>query len=214
MQNVINNRNFQQRIRRAHIAREIVEVVLLVAVITIAIKVSIETYSIADNFMEPNYKQGQLVMANRFAYAFGSPQRGDVVVFSYPYDTSKTFITRIIGVPGDTITLDPLIVKLNDKLLAEPYINQPTNPTAEECVLGKDDYFAMNDNRKASSDSRTWGVLNRKYIIGKATFIYWPFPIKGIDTYSDTFKDIPTHQPPNQSYLKGNPTAPVGNCKS
>jgi signal peptidase I len=199
----------QAKVRRAHITREIIEVLLLIIVITAAIKLSIDTRVIQEQSMLPGIKPSQLVMVNKLAYVFGSPQRGDVIIFNYPYDTNQVFIKRIIGVPGDTLVITPNSVTVNDHQLNEgSYISQPVNRQVRQCHLGREDYYVMGDNRPVSEDSRAWGVLNKKYIIGKVTFVYWPLnAIHGIDTHSNVFSSIPNKTPPSFSSNVGSKTA-------
>jgi len=191
--------------------REVIEVVLLVAVISLSIRLTIATQRVVGPSMEPNFHQDQLVMVNKLAYIFGSPQRGDVIVFYYPNDTSQIFIKRIIGLPGDTIQVTPGTFSVNDHLLSEKYISSPVSSQVRTCKLGKDNFYVMGDNRPVSDDSRTWGVLDRKYIIGKVTFTYWPFKdLHGINTYSDTFSGIATRTPPAKS--SGNTAGTPDSC--
>lgn len=186
----------EKKIRQAHIAREVIEVVLLVLVISFAIKLSIDTRTIIGDSMKPSLPPGQLVMVNKIAYVFGSPQRGDVIVLYYPLDTSQAFIKRIVGLPGDTIQVSPTNVTVNGHLISEPYILEPVNSTVGTVTLGPSEYWVMGDNRRVSCDSRSWGVLDRKYIIGKVTFVYWPAKdIHGVNTHSDAFTQISDVKP-------------------
>jgi signal peptidase I len=213
MQHIMDDTTHKKSAQYLRIGRELIELIILVVLITTAIRITIETRSITQQSMEPNYEQGELVVINKLAYTFGFPQRGDVIVFHYPLDPEQPFIKRIIGIPGDTVTIDAKTISVNDHILTEPYIRQTVNKASGVCQLGKDDYFVMGDNRPVSVDSRSWGVLNRKYFIGKVSFVYWPAnSIRGINTYSDTFKDILSHQPPDKSHLVSNPAAPAGNC--
>jgi signal peptidase I len=214
MQHIMDDTISQKSAQYLRIGREVIELIILVVLITTAIRITIETRSITQQSMEPNYEQGELVVINKLAYTFGFPQRGDVIVFHYPLAPEEPFIKRIIGIPGDIVSVDATGVTVNDHKLTEPYIKQAINRSVGICQLGKDDYFVMGDNRPVSVDSRTWGVLNRKYFIGKVSSVYWPASsIRGINTYPDIFKDIPSNQPPDQSRTISNPTALAGNCK-
>jgi signal peptidase I len=188
------------RIRRAHIIREVVEIILLVAIVFTAIKLSIDTREVQETSMLPNYHSGDKFIANKLAYVFGSPQRGDVIVFYYPADPSHVLIKRIIGIPGDTLVITPTTVSINGHVLDEPYISSPGNPTVGQITLGANQYFVMGDNRPISCDSRSWGPLPRNDIIGKVTLVYWPLnTIRGVNTYSSVFSGIPTRAPPAQT---------------
>ena len=124
--------------------------------------------------MDTTFANGQYLIVDQLTYHFNDPQRGDVVIFRYPRDPSKFFIKRIIGVPGDTVSIaDATITIKNEEyptglVLDEPYI-QTMDPAAPQVeVLGPREYFVMGDNRNFSSDSRAWGVLQEERIIGRA----------------------------------------------
>jgi signal peptidase I len=190
----------EKKMRRAHITREVIEVILLVVVISVAIKLSIDTRFVEGDSMEPSLPPSQLVMVNKLAYLFGSPQRGDVIVLYFPLDTTKQFIKRIIGVPGDTIDLSPTEIKVNGHPIAEPYVTKEINSQVGSVTLGPDQYFVMGDHREVSCDSRSWGPLPKSDIIGKVTLIYWPLnKIHGVNTYESTFSGIPDEKPTKPS---------------
>jgi signal peptidase I len=107
-------------------------------------------------------------------FLFHGPERGDVVVFRYPRDPSRDFIKRIIGVPGDTVSIANGVVSVNGTVLEENYINGGANTDMETKVVPEGSYFVMGDNRPNSSDSRNWGFVPEENIIGKAMFSYWP----------------------------------------
>lgn len=118
---------------------------------------------------------GQRLLVNKFLFHFTSPKPGDIIVFRYPANPREDFIKRVIGVGGDTIGIVDGKVIVNDQPLKEPYLTEPTygNHTVE-VPPGK--IFVLGDNRNNSRDSRypDVGMLSRKDIIGKASFIYWP----------------------------------------
>jgi signal peptidase I len=123
--------------------------------------------------MEPNLHDGQFVLVNKLAYRWKYPQRGDVIVFYYPLDPSRRFIKRLIGLPGDVVTIRAGEVYVNGEQMIEPYASSPT--TQEDTWrIGPSETFVMGDNRDDSSDSRRWGPLPLNEIIGKALFAYWP----------------------------------------
>ncbi len=186
----------EKKMRRAHITREVIEVILLVVVISVAIRLSIDTRFVEGDSMEPSLPPSQLVMVNKLAYLFGSPQRGDVIVLYFPLDTTKQFIKRIIGVPGDTISLTPSGVSVNGHPLSEPYITKEQNNQVGTITLGPNQYWVMGDHREVSCDSRSWGPLPRSDIIGKVTLVYWPLnKIHGVNTYESTFAGISDQKP-------------------
>ncbi len=124
--------------------------------------------------MEPNLHNGQYIIINKLVYDLRAPQRGDVVVFQYPHDPSRDFIKRIIGVPGDQVTIERGTMYINGKKVEEPYIGQPGSYSGSWEVM-PGEYFVLGDNRNNSSDSHSWGVLPAENMIGRAWVIYWPF---------------------------------------
>ena len=132
--------------------------------------------------MMPALVDQERIFINKFVYHAESIERGDMVVFWYPRDPSKSFIKRVIGLPGDTIAIDRGTVIVNGTPLKETYVppqyedQQSMPPT----VVQPDDYFVLGDHRTASSDSRAWGTVPRRYIYGKAVFVYWPLDKLGV----------------------------------
>ena len=126
--------------------------------------------------MAPLLSDQERIFINKFVYHFEPIERGDVVVFWYPLDRSKSFIKRVIGLPGDTIEIRDGRLYLNGQEMSEPYV--PSNYLDESSyaarTLGPDEYFVMGDHRDSSNDSRMFGPVPRQYIYGKAVFAYWP----------------------------------------
>ena len=116
------------------------------------------------------------IFINKFVYRFEEIERGDVVVFWYPLDRSKSFIKRIVGLPEDTVEIRNGQVYVNGKLLAEPYVPADAADfgTLAPVRVPKGEYFVMGDHRTSSNDSRIFGPVPRKFIYGKAVFAYWP----------------------------------------
>lgn len=132
--------------------------------------------------MEPNLENGDYLLVDEISYRFRESERGDIVVFRYPYDTSQFFIKRIIGLPNETVEIRNNIVKIykddkaNGTVLDEPYLPFSQKTLVDTVVKLKDkEYFVMGDNRLQSSDSRKWGSLDKKYIVGRAFVRLWPF---------------------------------------
>ena len=142
--------------------------------------------------MSPNFHTGQYLIVNELFYHFHAPARGDVIVLRYPLDTSRFFIKRIVGMPGDKIAIHDGSVYItnaanpNGYKLVEPYEQQPTFPVGNynNLTLGPDQYFAMGDNRSGSSDSRSWGILPRKDIVGHVALRLFPISTAAIDPAS------------------------------
>ncbi len=132
--------------------------------------------------MQPTLSDKERIFINKFTYQFGlgGIERGDTVVFRYPDDISKSYIKRIIGIPGDRIRIDSGQVFVNDQALVEDYVEEdfrdqiswPSNH--RDCVVPPREYFVLGDHRSSSSDSRSWGFVPRENIYGKAVFAYWP----------------------------------------
>jgi len=130
--------------------------------------------------MQPTLQNEERIFINKFTYRFGlgDIERGDTVVFWYPEDRTKSYIKRVIGLPGDRIRIDSGQVYVNDHpmdFVPDGYkdsVSWPRVPVDQ--VVPPDKYFVLGDNRSSSSDSRSWGYVPRDYIYGKAVFIYWP----------------------------------------
>lgn len=134
----------------------------------------LQPYTISSNSMEPTLEQGDHILVNRLAYQFGSPTRGDIVVFAYPKDTSRTFVKRVIAIEGETVELKGNQVYVNGVLVQEPYLKEGDYPPFEPETIPANNVFVLGDNRKESGDSREWGLLPQGYIIGKGSLVYSP----------------------------------------
>jgi signal peptidase I len=128
--------------------------------------------------MMPTLTDQERIFINKFTYHYGlgGIERGDMVVFKYPLDTSKSYIKRVVGVPGDVVKIVKGQVYVNDVALAEDYVPEEYRDHASWTgdPVPKDKYFVLGDHRSSSNDSRAWGWVDRKYIYGKAVFVYWP----------------------------------------
>ena len=128
--------------------------------------------------MMPTLTDQERIFINKFTYHFGlgDIHRGDMVVFWFPLDPSKSYIKRVIGVPGDTVSIDAGQVSVNGHALNEDYVPEEYRDRVswEEHRVPEGEYFVLGDHRSSSSDSRTWGFVRREAIYGKAVFVYWP----------------------------------------
>ncbi len=126
--------------------------------------------------MLPGLQDQERIFINKFVYNLEAIQRGDIVVFRYPRDPSKSYIKRVVGVAGDRIRIDHGRVYVNGDLLDEPYVPADYADTRSmpDIVVPPDSYFVLGDHRSLSSDSRDFGSVPRRYIFGKAEFVYWP----------------------------------------
>lgn len=144
-----------------------------------------QPFIVSGSSMVPTFQNSQYLIVDQISYRFEHPKRGDVIVFKYPNDTSKFFIKRVIGLPGETVfineekvsveTIDGTIINLD-----EPYVkNESKNNLRID--IGETEYFVMGDNRAASSDSRYWGNLDENFIVGKAFIRLLPFNTFGLN---------------------------------
>jgi signal peptidase I len=126
--------------------------------------------------MLPRLEDRDRLFINKFVYHIAAIEHGDVVVFRYPRDPEKSYIKRVIALPGDTLRIDRGRVYVNGTLLHEPYVPQEYRDTRSltEMVIPAESYFMMGDHRSISSDSRDFGPVDRSLIYGKAVFVYWP----------------------------------------
>ena len=126
--------------------------------------------------MMPGLEDQERIFVNKFVYRWEPIQRGDIVVFRYPRDTSKSYIKRVIGVAGDRIRIEDGLVYVNGEALDEDYVPSDYADTRSygEVVVPPNSFFVLGDHRTMSNDSRDFGTVNERYIYGKAVFGYWP----------------------------------------
>jgi signal peptidase I len=156
--------------------------ILLAVVIAILMVVFLyQPVKVEGTSMQPELVDQERIFVNKFVYHFEEIHRGDIVVFWYPKDPSKSFIKRVIGIPGDVVSIKNGRVYVNAQLLEERYVPRSYQdldsfPTVR---VKEDHYYVLGDHRNASNDSRSWGLVPRKYIYGKAVFRYWPMEKAG-----------------------------------
>ncbi len=126
--------------------------------------------------MLPHLEDHDRLFINKFVYRFTAIQRGDVVVFHYPRDPEKSYIKRVIALPGDRLRIDRGDVIVNGRPINEPYVPEEYRDakSMSEMTVPAESYFMMGDHRSISSDSREFGPVARDLIYGKAVFVYWP----------------------------------------
>jgi signal peptidase I len=164
--------------------REIGETLFIAGLLFLAVNLVTARIKVEGSSMEPSMHNGEFVVINRLAYRWTDPQRGEIVVFRYPLDPERRFIKRIIGLPGDNVSVHQGAVYVNGIPLDEPYISAPPMYDGEWTVEdGR--YFVLGDNRNNSSDSQNWGSLASENIIGKAVIVYWPLNELGIIPHYD-----------------------------
>jgi signal peptidase I len=155
-----------------------------VAVISLAVVLVVRNFVIQPFFVDgtsmvPNFQDGDYLIIDELTFRFRQPQRGEVIVFKFPQNESSYFIKRIIGLPGDTVEIKNGVVSVSNAespdgiQLAENYLISKT-PGDVKTILQKGEYFVLGDNRTMSYDSRSWGVLPSKNIVGLVRLRLWP----------------------------------------
>ena len=171
-------------------AKSITRDIIFAAVMAVLIVVFVvQPVKVEGTSMQPRLENDERIFVNKFDYTFWSIERYDIVVFWYPDDPSKSFIKRVIGLPGESVDTDSLgHITINGQQIDESFLAPERNQVARarwnQCEFTKGHpvsvkphyYFVMGDNRDASNDSRSWGLVPEKYIYGKAMFRYWPLP--------------------------------------
>src|SRR3954452_1096826 len=152
------------------------DIVISAAVSILIITFLYQPVRVEGTSMLPRLEDHDRLFINKFVYRISSIHRGDVVVFHYPRDPEKSYIKRVIGLPGDRIYIDRGRVILNGKPLRESYVPEEFRDSRSmaDLVVPEDTYFMMGDHRSISSDSREFGPVDRDLIYGKAVFVYWP----------------------------------------
>lgn len=171
---------------------ELARVVVIAFVVMIGFRFFVaEPFIVSGSSMVPNYHNREYLVVNKMEYRTEEPERGDVVVFRYPKDTSQYFIKRIIGLPGEKVKVEGgrVYVYNNEHpegaVVEEPYLpaQDVTLGKSDIVTLGSDEFYVLGDNRLASSDSRVWGVLPRKDIVGTAWLRVFPLNSFGITKF-------------------------------
>ncbi|MEI8249319.1 MAG: signal peptidase I [Candidatus Taylorbacteria bacterium] len=166
-----------------HVIREWIQVIVIALAIALPVRYFIaEPFIVSGASMDPTFSTGQFLIVDRLSYHFAEPQRGDVIVFRYPNNPSVYYIKRIIGLPGETVTITNGIVTITKPedtaftsahphglTLDQSYVDvSHASHDTSKATLTPGNYFVMGDNRSQSSDSRFWGPLDQKFIIGRA----------------------------------------------
>jgi signal peptidase I len=158
------------------------DIVISAAVSVLIITFLYQPVRVEGTSMLPRLEDHDRLFINKFVYRISSIHRGDVVVFHYPRDPQKSYIKRVIGLPGDRLSIDHGRVWLNGKLQRELYVPDEFRDARSmaELVVPEEAYFMMGDHRSISSDSREFGPVDRDLIYGKAVFVYWPTRDAGV----------------------------------
>lgn len=169
------------------ITRDIIFAAVMAVLIVVFV---VQPVKVEGTSMQPRLENDERIFVNKFEYTFTSIKRGDIIVFWFPDDPTKSFIKRVIGLPDDSIDMDAGgHLMINGQPVEEPYLAPERNQAARsrwnqgpfttpghQVRVKSHYYFVMGDNRDASNDSRSWGLVPEKYIYGKAMFRYWPLP--------------------------------------
>ena len=162
--------------------KELVQILLISLLIIIPIRYYIiQPFSVKGVSMEPNFQNGDYLLVDELSYHLRPPQRGEVVVFRFPREPHEFFIKRIIGLPGETVKIVKNQIFIYNKKhpngfqLKESYLPPEPFLGNQTVKLKQNEYFVMGDNRSHSYDSRAWGPMVRKYLIGRVLVRLWPF---------------------------------------
>lgn len=154
--------------------KEIATFLVLAVVIVLPIRLFVaQPFVVEGESMYPTFDSGDYLIVDELSYRFSEPQRGDVIVFRYPGNESIFYIKRIIGLPGETVSIDRGAVSITREdgtviSLEEPYVISEDATYTTRTIIGSGEYFVMGDNRPRSSDSRVWGLLQEDEIMGRA----------------------------------------------
>ena len=188
----------------ARVGREIIEAVVLAALVFMLLQVTVRNFKVDGSSMDPTLEDGQYLLVNRLVYlrveldrlakivpfwtadegssrhAIHAPKRGEVIVFEFPdsnpNNPRKDFVKRVVGLPGETMRMFDGKVFVNEEVLNEPYLSHKDHSNASKVTLGEGEYYVLGDNRTHSNDSRSWGAVPEANIRGKVWIVYWPAP--------------------------------------
>jgi signal peptidase I len=153
---------------------EMVRFAVLAILIVVPIRAFVaEPFIVSGSSMVPTFENGDYLVIDKVSYELGAPDRYDVAVFRYPLDPSKFFIKRIVGLPNEIVDIHGNTVTITNKenpegfVLDQPFVKNPSD-SQTHFELKNDEYFVMGDNRRASSDSRYWGAVNKEFLTGRA----------------------------------------------
>ncbi len=161
---------------------EVIKVVAVVFLSAIVIRTFVfQPFVVEGSSMEGNFHNGEYLFIEKVSYKLKDPHRGDVVVFRYPRDTRYNYIKRVIGLPGETVQIKNGQILINASTLTEEYVPQGQQTLVDgkpeldyEITLESDQFFVLGDNRGHSSDSREWGPLDRRFMIGRSALVLYP----------------------------------------
>ena len=177
--------------------REIAETFVVVMLVFLTLQVTVRTYQVEGHSMAPTMESTDYVLVNKIVYTkfqknvlnnflpfvdmesqevmfpFHSPQRGEIVIFKYPQDETREFVKRVVGIPGDLVEIKKGHVYVNSEKITEEYVSYRDKDSTRKFKVGSYSYFVLGDNRISSNDSRDWGVVPAKNIVGKPWVTLW-----------------------------------------
>lgn len=161
--------------------KDFLESIVIAVILALLIKTFIFSFFyIPSRSMEPTLQKNDRIVVTKYTYRFSNPQRGDIIVFKYPYDTKKDYVKRLIALPGEKLEIIDSNLYINDELIEEPYLPMDLDfGNFGPIMVPEDQYFMMGDNRNNSSDSREWGFVDKKLLVGKVQMRYWPISRMG-----------------------------------
>jgi signal peptidase I len=166
-----------------YLMKEWVEPIVIAVVLALIIRTFVvQAFKIPTGSMRTTLIEGDRIMVNKFIYKFTQPKRGDVIVFVSPEDRKKDFIKRLVGLPNETVQISNSAVLINNAPLEagsavnkQHYYNRGDFGAEGQIIkIPNDAYYVLGDNSISSRDSRYWGFMPKKYLLGKAFLIYWP----------------------------------------
>lgn len=176
----MENENIPNPQKKESFWKELLKFAIIAIVIIVPFRMYIaQPFIVSGASMDITFKDGDYLIVDQLTYDFKDPERGSVIIFKYPKDPKRYYIKRIIGLPGETIKIENQEVTIINKenpnglKLTEPYIKFPSI-NQKEITLNDDQFFVMGDNRAQSSDSREWGPVARKFLIGRPILRLFP----------------------------------------
>ena len=178
--------------------KEILEAAVLALLVFLVIQSTVRNFRVDGSSMRPTLEGGQYLLVNKLVYfridterlsrivpfwnvdrptghfAIHPPQRGEVIVFHFPRDPKKDFVKRVIGLPGERVELRRGTVYIDGAALEEPYLTIRDDSTTPSVRIAEKQYYVLGDNRRASNDSRSWGMVPEENVVGKVWLVYWP----------------------------------------
>ena len=164
-------------------AKEWANSIIVALVLTLIIRTFVvQAFKIPSGSMLPTLQIGDKLFVNKYVYRFEPPKRGDIIVFRYPVDPKKDFIKRLVGLPGETVEIHDGKIYVGGKALEDPasfgkvyyYNHDPYGGPGEKIKVPENAYYVLGDNSANSTDSRFWGFVPKKNLLGKAVFRWWP----------------------------------------